>query len=255
MQCWATNLGGCSSTQSGEHTVSKCLFTGPTVDVRGFHWCPEEFKTVGINSLTANILCTNHNSQLSPLDSAAQSAWEMIEEAVEMQSRRDRGRGKQYPVKHRSLQSRPLQRWFLKTAINVLIQNKHDGTWDSNGREAIDVPPPLLEHIFLDRDLPEPLGIYLVARQGTGSTDEAHVGIRTLLSGQREFAAVVMQFRSLTFLSWLHSSPPGPRLPNQDALDPSWRNAHLFLRNFEVRFDHRRSDVRPRLSQSLRFTY
>ena len=41
----------------------------PVVATDGVHWlAPGEQRVIGINSLTANILCGRHNSALSPLD-------------------------------------------------------------------------------------------------------------------------------------------------------------------------------------------
>jgi len=39
-----------------------------SVSIRGFDWCKDKPKTIGINSLTANVLCRDHNSALSDLD-------------------------------------------------------------------------------------------------------------------------------------------------------------------------------------------
>ncbi len=70
--CWASDLGGCSNGLSGEHVVTKALFDGKAATVKGFGWCKDEFKTVGLNSLVANILCKHHNEYLSPVDEEAQ---------------------------------------------------------------------------------------------------------------------------------------------------------------------------------------
>ena len=75
MECWAHELGDCRGGQSGEHHVSASLFpTTKVLLVKGFPWCMDEHKTVGLPSLTANILCRHHNSALSPFDEAARGA-------------------------------------------------------------------------------------------------------------------------------------------------------------------------------------
>ena len=50
-------MGGCSSKQSGEHYVTKGLFEGDSLKVKGLPWCKFEEKTIGLGSATANILC------------------------------------------------------------------------------------------------------------------------------------------------------------------------------------------------------
>jgi hypothetical protein len=53
VHCWASILGDCGGRQSGEHVVSKGLFRGKAVHVRGLHWCAGEFKTIGLKGLEA----------------------------------------------------------------------------------------------------------------------------------------------------------------------------------------------------------
>jgi hypothetical protein len=74
--CYLSTTSNCSHTSSGEHYISQSLLTeiGDTVSVGGFRWSgptPETQKIVGINRLTANILCDRHNSSLSTLDDHA----------------------------------------------------------------------------------------------------------------------------------------------------------------------------------------
>jgi hypothetical protein len=83
VECWAEALGGCSAVQSGEHLFSAALFQGKTVTVQGFHWCPEP-RSVGLTKLTANILCTTHNSLLSPVDDGAKQTLDTLAEAIRL---------------------------------------------------------------------------------------------------------------------------------------------------------------------------
>jgi hypothetical protein len=72
--CYLSMTNNCSTAMSGEHYISKSLLTeiGNTVSLGGVLWLvPDTQKVVGINSMTANILCTRHNSSLSPLDAHA----------------------------------------------------------------------------------------------------------------------------------------------------------------------------------------
>jgi hypothetical protein len=72
--CYLSNTNDCSKNISGEHYLSRHVLEvlGPTIDLEGLPWLKEgEHKTVGIDSLTANILCVRHNSCLSPLDTEA----------------------------------------------------------------------------------------------------------------------------------------------------------------------------------------
>ncbi len=73
-KCYLGLMKGCSDKISGEHYISRSLLNviekhNKTIDVSGLFWLPKgHVKSIGKSSLTANIICTNHNSKLSPLD-------------------------------------------------------------------------------------------------------------------------------------------------------------------------------------------
>ena len=74
MGCFAVHLGDCSGGISKEHYVSRSVLAiaGNTVQVSGFPWQePDEPLEIGIGALTSRILCSHHNSELSPLDETA----------------------------------------------------------------------------------------------------------------------------------------------------------------------------------------
>src|ERR1700746_1594875 len=63
--CYLSMTRNCSPGLSGEYYISRDLLTeiGTAVTVGGVLWlAPDTQLVVGINSLTANILCTRHNS-------------------------------------------------------------------------------------------------------------------------------------------------------------------------------------------------
>ena len=77
-ECWAAPLGGCGGGISREHLVSGCVFPDQSIFVKGLDWCLHDPKEVRIETLTSKILCKDHNSALSELDSAAGSAFDSI---------------------------------------------------------------------------------------------------------------------------------------------------------------------------------
>jgi hypothetical protein len=70
--CYLSHTNDCSRGITGEHYVSRTALeelSEPVVAIDGVHWlAPGEQRVIGINSLTAKILCGRHNSALSPLD-------------------------------------------------------------------------------------------------------------------------------------------------------------------------------------------
>ena len=70
--CYLGHTNDCGGGITGEHYVSRAALeqlSEPVVAIDGVHWLPPgEQKVVSINRLTANILCSRHNSALSILD-------------------------------------------------------------------------------------------------------------------------------------------------------------------------------------------
>jgi hypothetical protein len=87
-----------------------------TVAVRGIPRLPDgEEKEIGINSLTARILCCRHNSALSPLDSAAGAFFEKLQ-AIEVDlQRRSLSRKHSFIL----MSGEALELWMLKLACGL----------------------------------------------------------------------------------------------------------------------------------------
>lgn len=120
-RCWAAVLGGCGTKISAEHLISKNQFLGAkTITVSGFEWCKGAEKEIGINSATANILCTTHNSALSPLDQAAATLLEAFrfEADRRVEARRTR---REFHHDTRHVRGDEFERWMLKTTINLAL--------------------------------------------------------------------------------------------------------------------------------------
>jgi len=60
--------------------VSESLFPQGVIQVQGFSWCKDKPKEIGMSGLTAKILCTRHNSDLSPVDDAGAKAFNVFRE-------------------------------------------------------------------------------------------------------------------------------------------------------------------------------
>lgn len=164
----------CADEMSGEHLISKNLFPG-SVSIRGFPWCAEQFKTVGINSLTANILCRKHNSDLSELDAAAGNVWRALREVFDLQEdlRIAEAVTKTRPKIERRryrLDGTRLERWCFKTTINMVASGNVRGfpaDWEPR-RE-------LAEYVFGRSALPDGCGVGLAVVLGERIVDRDHV--------------------------------------------------------------------------------
>src|SRR5688572_9498207 len=118
--CWARGIGGCRDGMSGEHLVSENLWSGDAIYVVGFEWCKTAPKKVGLSSLTANILCRQHNSDLSPVDEAGGHAFRAMRDSALLVEARRQVPHVPWLLRWFGTDGPMLERWFLKTAINLL---------------------------------------------------------------------------------------------------------------------------------------
>lgn len=123
--CWAASLGDCEGKISREHLVSQALFPDGNITVSGLHWCKDGPKTVGLAALTGKILCQKHNSELSELDDNVKRAFETFDESMQLFQVRSKLQGRRWTIKVFTIDGALLERWFLKTLINL----SHGGQW------------------------------------------------------------------------------------------------------------------------------
>jgi len=186
---------------SGEHLISKTLFPG-SVSIRGFPWCAEQFKTVGINSLTANILCRKHNSELSEVDAAAGTAWRVLREVFDLledlRIAEAVTKTRQKIARHKyRLDGTRLERWCFKTTINMVASGNVRGfpsDWEPR-RE-------LVQYVFGRATLAAGCGVGLAVVLGERIVDRDHVSFDLMrFVGRREESPDVegflMAFRGL----------------------------------------------------------
>lgn len=107
--------GGCSSKMSREHYVSQAVLEAiaPNRDITigGLAWQkPNTLQGIGIGSLQSKVLCTAHNSALSPLDAIAGNLVDAVTAADKDPARLP---------EEVELDGPSLERWFLKSLIST----------------------------------------------------------------------------------------------------------------------------------------
>jgi hypothetical protein len=150
-RCWASLIGECSGKMSSEHIVTEKLWSDDTIGVRGLPWCSTEHKFIRREAYTSNILCTSHNSKLSPVDQAGIHAFDVFRNARKYGDERVALRqsgifsGPFELISH-TIDGRGLERWFLKTLINIEVVGKQ-GYPIGPDAQAANVPSKLLVEI------------------------------------------------------------------------------------------------------------
>lgn len=194
--CWAAPLGGCSPKITGEHIISECLFDEKEIMVQGLPWCLDQPKSIGKANLTRNILCKAHNSALSELDSAALDAFNVFRESTKLSSARLGIRARSLSLRKFVINGPLLERWFLKTFINVALGQPFA---IGPGQHDRGVPSTeLVEIAFGQRSFEKPSGLYLSGYAGEKEVSEDRVKIVTKSEGANLVAAA-FSFRGCRF--------------------------------------------------------
>jgi len=242
-QCWASAIGDCHPEQSREHLVSAGLRGDGSIDVVGFPWCRHEPKRVGVASLTAKILCRKHNSALSPLDDAAKKAFAALADATELSNQRNLQRPRKWKVKRFEILGLPLERWFLKTAINLIVANPNDVIWGLDGGPVGRPPKHLVRIVYGDSAFVEPLGLYAAVDVGETMNLSDYVRFAPLLTDGNRIVAGMFTFRGVRFVLNLYPTILPRDLPLPGAGEVRWRSASLLyhVKRINVRVAERLS--------------
>jgi hypothetical protein len=190
--CWASVLGDCSGGLSGEHIITASLFLGDSIGVKGLPWCREGHRFIGNASYTASILCRRHNSELSPVDDAGALAFATFRTMASIYKNRSGmlryglwcGR---FDVMEQRVDGPGLERWLLKTLINMELAGKQGlGVGPTASPAGID--SELVEIAFGLRSFQDRARLYFAAFDSE---------------------AIDMQER-VQYASWIKDVPPRP---------------------------------------------
>jgi hypothetical protein len=201
-KCWAESLGNCSESISGEHIVTAGLFATDMISVQGLSWCRDEPKNIGLPNLTRNILCTSHNSGLSPVDEAAIAAFDVFRECVRLTSVREVMKERIWNIVRLKIDGAGLERWFLKTLINITAGGK-----ERIGPKSLVTGEPsadLVEIAYGLRNFVPNAGLHSSGEVGETITSEDRVTIIPFFDAKNEcILGGTFYFRGFRFMLYL----------------------------------------------------
>jgi hypothetical protein len=242
-KCWAACLGDCEGGMSGEHIVSQSLFKSEYVDVSGFHWCKGEVKRVGLASLTKNALCRKHNSSLSQLDSVAAHAFDVLRNQTKLSNDRAKNPNQKYKTVVYSLNASALEKWLLKTLINVEYGGDHF-IGPNSTREGYP-SDDLVNVVFGKTKLPKENGLYVASKVGLSLKFSDTVQIATLLKDDKYIQGGRFTFRGVYM--FLDLVPGGLKVPFEaiPSMSEDWHYITLSkpFRQFKAMLGNRVSHV------------
>jgi hypothetical protein len=230
VRCWAQSLGDCSSIQSREHYVTKGLFPGNSIKVQGLPWCKVDEKTVGLASASSKILCQEHNARLSPLDDEAIKLFQALGDIFLLQNIQRNLRSQAWKVRQWKANGRLLERWFLKTFINLVQVQENEFRWPDS-----DVPrAPSREAVaacFGRLPIRSPRGLYAAAALGHDINSYDYVNFMSINDATvNALAGGTFEFRGLRFVfAWTDRDlePFIRQLANSLPQFSGWHDANL----------------------------
>jgi hypothetical protein len=196
--CYLAASQNCSEKISREHYLSRDVLTelGPAIGIHGFPWlAPDERRIVGIDSLTAKILCTRHNSSLSPLDQEAGRFFRALREISENLFSKSLSR-KKLTYNFCGL---ALDMWMVKVACGLYYSNiaaednvKLSGSYKIN-RE-------LIYHALANSRFLPGAGLYFITPKNRTMISENQVQLRPLtVKEEKRFIGFRVGIRNTEF--------------------------------------------------------
>ena len=175
-RCYASITQDCSKTISSEHWLSADVMREiDEVQVRftGAPWQCGEEMTLPIANMGANILCTRHNTALSPLDRTAGNFFRILREFD--RALRSNGQSSLFAL----LDGHLLERWFLKLlwgGVESRNLQRQQGEPYQGIRADAD-KAILADYLFRAGRLPENWGMVSLGRRGAAKRIDAALSI------------------------------------------------------------------------------
>lgn len=231
-RCWATGCGPCSSRQSGEHIVSQGLFSTNSVRVQGLPWC-REAKDIGLASLTANILCADHNSQLSVADSEARAWQQAFRDAWDIAHGLQRRFAIPRRVETFDIDFGRFLRWCVKTLVNITLTSGLRIGLDGQ----VGIPPPWLVELTFGRGDVSRVTLAFTAVKNDLLPLGDDFAFAPILKDDEFVVGGLFQFVGMNMLLWIAPTPLPPSLSDIPGVDSRWKGAGLtpLLQRVEVK--------------------
>jgi hypothetical protein len=212
-KCYMSTLGSCDGAISGEHLISKSVIEfikdNGEFAVSGVPWLEEgESKILSPRTLTANCLCSKHNSALSPLDTAALRFFQMLRPCWVNEAA---------PLRY-LISGHDLERWLLKSLKALAVSgNLAKGRQRLPGLFQEDVR--LIDMLDDPRQWPQLTGLYFIMRPGTRTENRNHFQLAPLYGLNNDvIAGLVANILGLSFLLMVEPPDIGKSPPLRTAI-------------------------------------
>jgi hypothetical protein len=185
-ECYASELANCTKAKSGEHWISagvmKILAQDGPLTIGGLPGqAPGTVNQLSVDALRSNILCTRHNSALSPLDALAARFFGSFPHVT----------GNVPPKAGLRLFCGPdIERWMLK----ILCGGVYSGILRARTKGPFRwrPQPAWLHHLYTGTPIPAPCGLYLSQKPGDWVNTSQAVEVACLSNGANAYGLIVV---------------------------------------------------------------
>lgn len=200
--CWARELGDCKGPLTGEHPVSGAFFSSRLVRLHGSGVRDGLF---GMPSFKRKMLCAHHNSALSPVDTEAKIFSDSLKDAEH------RVQSLIYlPNLNYRINGPRLERWFLKTFINLFIC-KPSGWHYPGGFPPTRPPIHLVRAAFGLETLKPPMGLHDLGPHRDKRAVENYFSYGLLSDDSGTACGALFEAHLLIYVLWIRETPPPTR--------------------------------------------
>lgn len=207
---------------SREHVISQSLFLSEYVDVSGYRWCKGGPKRIGLSSFTKKALCRKHNNDLSPIDSSGAYAFDILRQQTTLTIERGKQPDRNYRKLTFSISATLLERWLLKTLINISYGGEHLIGPDS-GKPGYP-SAQLVNIVFGRKRFPPGNGLHIVSKSGLDIHFSDRVEMAPLVKDAKYIHGGFFKFFGV--LMFLDLVPGGLTIPfDQITTDTDWHFA------------------------------
>jgi hypothetical protein len=165
-RCYLSPLGNCGSKITKEHFISRTILEMLAADENlrgsvsfegGEHFFGRRLDKIGIDSVSAKVLCDHHNSALSDIDSAVGLAFATIKAFGRDVAKIANGEVQSFHISS----GLDVERWMIKVYCGLVAAGKIK-SWSGQALERTSLPRPLLECLIGCHPAPaKPLGLYM----------------------------------------------------------------------------------------------
>jgi hypothetical protein len=200
-KCWAKSMGNCSEEQSGEHYLSRGLFTAQTVIVGGFSWLKDGPKELPVARVITNCLCKRHNELLSELDKEAIHLSKNLAEIRRLHDVRTAlKKQKNWTIRRYTVKGFLIERWMAKLLVGLLYAINQEGSWHLYQADLSLPPETVVRAIFGLEQFQSPMGFYFAHAIGDNTFLYENFDISLRFHPEDDkFVGALIRFRGIQF--------------------------------------------------------